>query len=125
GDPVVERVKELTGGGASYAIDTTAVSPVVKQAQQSLRVRGTLVALGLGPAEYAIDAVDLLQNGKIIRSSIEGECDPQVSIPQLLRMRADGTFDVDRLVTTYPVTQINQAIADVTSGKVVKPVLLW
>jgi len=45
---VVERVKELTGGGASYAIDTTAISEVVKQAQQALRPRGTLVALGLG-----------------------------------------------------------------------------
>ncbi|WP_232676431.1 NAD(P)-dependent alcohol dehydrogenase [Nocardioides sp. R-C-SC26] len=125
GDPVVERVKELTGGGASFAIDTTAVSSVVKQAQQALRVRGTLVALGLGPAEYAIDAIDLLQNGKIIRSSVEGESDPQITIPELLQMRADGRFDVDGLVTTYPYTQINQAIDDVASGKVVKPVLVW
>ncbi len=118
-------VKELTGGGASYAIDTTAVSSVVKQAQQSLKVRGTLVALGLGPEEYAIDAIDLLQNGKIIRSSIEGESDPQEMIPRLLQMRADGAFDVDDLVTTYPFAQINSAIDDVTSGKVVKPVLVW
>jgi aryl-alcohol dehydrogenase len=37
---VVEKVKELTGGGATYAIDTTAISAVVKQAQQSLKSRG-------------------------------------------------------------------------------------
>src|SRR3954454_13222017 len=35
-DSVVDRVKELTGGGATYAIDTTALPAVVKQAQQSL-----------------------------------------------------------------------------------------
>ncbi|MGA8258488.1 MAG: NAD(P)-dependent alcohol dehydrogenase [Nocardioides sp.] len=123
--PVPERIKELTGGGASYAIDTTAVSAVVKQAQQSLKVRGTLVALGLGPEEYTIDAIDLLQNGKIIRSSIEGESDPQEMIPRLLQMRAEGNFACDDLVTSYPFAQINAAIADVASGKVVKPVLVW
>lgn len=128
GDPefnVVEKVKELTGGGASYAIDTTAISPVVKQAQQSLRVRGTLVALGLGPEEYAIDAIDLLQTGKIIRSSIEGDSDPQEMVPRLIALNAAGEFDVDDLITTYPFTEINQAVADVLAGKVVKPVLVW
>jgi aryl-alcohol dehydrogenase len=122
---VVEKVKELTGGGATYGIDTTAVPAVVKQAQQSLAIRGTLVALGLGPEEYVIDAIDLLQNGKVIRSSIEGESDPQTMIPRLLAMRAAGDFDVDGLVTTYPFADIQQAIDDVTSGAVVKPVLVW
>lgn len=122
---VPERVKELTGGGASYAIDTTAISPVVKQAQQSLGMRGTLVALGLGAEEYAIDAIDLLQSGKIIRSSVEGDSDPLEMIPRLIEMRAAGDFDVDHLVTTYPHTQITQAIDDVLAGRVVKPVLVW
>src|SRR5690606_26407521 len=94
---VPDRVKELTGGGAAYAIDTTAVSAVVKQAQLSLRARGTLVALGLGAEEYAVDAIDLLQSGKVIRSSIEGDSDPQEMIPRLLAMRADGRFEVDHL----------------------------
>jgi len=122
---VVEKVKELTGGGASYAIDTTAISAVVKQAQQSLRVRGTLVALGLGPEEYAIDAIDLLQNGKIIRSSIEGESDPLEMLPRLIEMNRAGDFDVDDLVVTYTFEDINAAIDDVLAGRVVKPVLVW
>ncbi len=123
---VPDRVKELTGGrGATGGIDTTARSAVVKQAQQSLAPGGTLVALGLGDEEYAVDAIDLLQNGKTIRSSIEGDSDPQEMIPRLLRMRADGDFDVDGLVTTYPFAEIGAAIDDVLAGKVVKPVLVW
>lgn len=122
---VPDRVKELTGGGASFAIDTTAVSAVVKQAQQSLRNRGTLVALGLGAEEYAIDAIDLLQSGKVIRSSIEGESDPRTMIPRLLELRAEGRFDVEGLVRTYPFAQINSAVDDVVAGRVVKPVLVW
>ncbi|MCW2755723.1 MAG: xylB [Marmoricola sp.] len=122
---VVAKVKELTGGGASYSIDTTAISAVVKQAQQSLKVRGTLVALGLGPDEYAIDAIDLLQTGKIIRSSIEGDSDPQEMVPRLIALNAAGEFDVDGLIATYPFSEINTAVADVLAGKVVKPVLVW
>jgi aryl-alcohol dehydrogenase len=122
---VVDRVKELTGGGATYAIDTTAISEVVKQAQQSLRIRGTLVALGLGAEEYAIDAIDLLQNGKIIRSSIEGESDPLEMLPRLIEMNLAGDFDVDDLVVTYPFEDIDAAIEDVLAGRVVKPVLVW
>jgi aryl-alcohol dehydrogenase len=121
---VVDAVKELTGGGPRFGIDTTAIPTVVKQAQQSLAMRGTLVALGLGAEEYVLDAVDLLQNGKTVMSSIEGDSDPQQMIPRLLEMREAGTFDLDRLVATYPFAEINTAVADVTSGKVVKPVLV-
>jgi aryl-alcohol dehydrogenase len=122
---VVERVKELTGGGASYAIDTTAISDVVRQAQQSLRVRGTLIALGLGAEEYTIDAIDLLQTGKVIKASIEGDSDPQEMVPRLIELNAAGSFDVDDLIATYPFSEINTAVADVLAGKVVKPVLVW
>jgi aryl-alcohol dehydrogenase len=124
-ESVVDRVKELTGGGAAYGIDTTAIPEVVKQAQQSLAVRGTLVALGLGAPEYVVDAIDLLQAGKTVTSSIEGDSDPQEMVPRLLEMRAAGTFPMDDLVTTYPAEEIGQAVADVTSGAVVKPVLVW
>ena len=122
---VVDRVRELTGGGAAYGIDTTAIPDVVKQAQQSLAARGTLVALGLGAEEYVLDAIDLLQGGKTVMSSIEGDADPQEMVPRLIAMRAAGTFPMDDLVATYPADQINQAVEDVTSGVVVKPVLVW
>jgi aryl-alcohol dehydrogenase len=123
--PIVDRVRALTGGGATHAIDTTAIPAVVKQAQQSLAPRGTLVALGLGAEEYPIDAIDLLQNGKTVRSSVEGDADPQDMVPRLIAMNQAGDFDVDDLVTTYPFTEINSAVEDVLAGKVVKPVLVW
>ena len=123
--PVVDRVKELTVGGASYAIDTTAIPDVVLQAQHALRARGTLVALGLGAPEYRIDAIDLLSTGKIVRSSIEGDADPRLMVPELIRRRAEGSFAVDHLVTTYPFERIDDAIADMLGGKVVKAVLTW
>src|SRR3954454_10844412 len=122
---IVDRVKALTGGGATYGIDTTAIPAVVKQALQSLGIRGTLVALGLGAEEYAVDAIDLLQGGKTMTSSIEGDSDPQEMVPRLIEMRAAGTFPMDDLVTTYPADDISRAVEEVSSGAVVKPVLVW
>lgn len=124
-EDVVAAVRELTGGGSSYAIDTTAVPAVVKQGLQGLRSRGTLVALGLGADEYPVDATDLLQGGKRLMSSLEGDSDPREMVPRMIQMRAEGTLDLDPLVTTYPFAEINTAVADVLAGKVVKPVLVW
>ncbi|MDI6910219.1 NAD(P)-dependent alcohol dehydrogenase [Nocardioides sp.] len=124
---VVERVKELTGGGATYGIETTAVPSVLKEAAQSLGVQGTLVVLGLDMSrpEFPVDAIDLLQNGKVVRGSVEGDSDPQEMVPRMLRMNAEGRLPLDDLVTTYPFGEINSAIADVLAGRVVKPVLVW
>jgi len=122
---VVDRVEELTDGGATYGIDTTAVPAVVKQAQQSLGIRGTLVVLGLGPEEYVVDAIDMLQNGKVVKGSVEGDSDPQVMVPRLISLHAEGRFDLDELITTYPFAQINTAVGAVLAGEVVKPVLVW
>jgi aryl-alcohol dehydrogenase len=124
-EAVVQAVRDLTGGGASYAIDTTAVPSVVKQGMQALGSRGTLVALGLGAEEYPIDATDLLQGGKRLMSSLEGDSDPQVMVPRMIGMRAEGVLDLDPLVTTYDFADINTAVADVLAAKVVKPVLVW
>ncbi|WP_435742476.1 NAD(P)-dependent alcohol dehydrogenase [Nocardioides sp. SYSU DS0663] len=125
GPTVVDRVKELTGGGATYAIDTTAVPAVVKQAQQSLGVRGELVVLGLGAEEYQLDAIDMLQNGKVVKGSVEGDSDPQEMVPRLIAMHAAGQLPVDEWIRTYPFEEIGTAVADLHDGTVVKAVLTW
>lgn len=124
-DGVVAAVKDLTGGGPTGAIDTSAVPAVVKQAQLALASRGTLVPLGLGPEEWVLDAADLLASGKVVRSSVEGDADPKTFIPELIALREQGLFALDDLVTTYPAADIARAVADVEAGTVVKPVLVW
>lgn len=123
--PLAEQVKALTDGGVDFAIDTTAKAEVVLSAQRALRSGGTLVALGLGATEYAVDAIDLLQGGKTITSCVEGDVDPMQFIPQMIDMRAGGLLETDAYVRTYPADRIDDAVADMLSGRVVKPVLVW
>lgn len=122
---VVDRVKELTGGGATHALDTTGVAAVVRDGAAALRPRGELAILGLGAPEITLDAIDVMMNGKIVRGSVEGDSDPQEMVPRLLALAADGRFDVDHLITGYPFTEIAAAVADSASGVAVKPVLTW
>jgi len=49
---------------------------------------------------------------------------PQLFIPRLIDLWKRGRFPFDRLITRYPLHQINQAEADATSGASVKPVLI-
>ena len=101
-EQVVAGVREATQGGPTFGVETTAVPEVVRQAVDVLGPTGKLVVLGLSMAtpEFSVDAVDLLQNGKTIRGSIEGDSDPQVMIPQLIAANSSGAFDVDGLMQT-------------------------
>ena len=123
GDPV-ELVRDITRGRATHALDTTGRTDVISGALASLDARGSLCLVALGPREVTFDHLDLLTRGKTVRGSIEGDSTPQELIPHLIDLWQGGAFPIDRLVTTYSFTDIEQAIDDQVNGRVVKPVLI-
>lgn len=54
----------------------------------------------------------------------QGRPVPRVVIPALVDHFLAGRMPFDRLITTYPFAEINQAIHDMHDGSVIKPVLL-
>jgi len=124
GDPV-EQVRDATRGRATHALDTTGRTDVIAGALRSLDSLGVLCVVALGPTEIGFDHLDLLTRGKTVRGSIEGDADPHRLIPDLIDQWRSGRLPVDRLVTTYPFADIEQAIADQQAGLVVKPVLTF
>jgi aryl-alcohol dehydrogenase len=63
------------------------------------------------------------KKGQQFLSVIQGDSVPQRFIPEMIGHHRAGRFPFDRLVKFYDFTMINQAIADVRSGKTIKPVL--
>ncbi|WP_174550038.1 NAD(P)-dependent alcohol dehydrogenase [Nocardia arthritidis] len=124
-DDIVPEVRKLTDGGATHALDTTGSSRVLATAAAGAALGGTVVAVGLGTGVPEIDLRDIVLGGKGIRGCLEGDAVPATFIPHLLDLYAAGRFPIDRLVTTYPHTDINVALAEQRDGKVVKPVLTW
>lgn len=121
----LEEVREATGGGASHALDTTSAPAVITAALAGLAPRGTLVIVGSGTAPFTMLGNDLIVQGKTIRGSIEGDAEPQDFIPRLLEWHRTGRFPVERLITRYPFSEINSAVADAMSGAAIKPVLVF
>ncbi|XRQ06758.1 NAD(P)-dependent alcohol dehydrogenase [Actinomadura welshii] len=118
------QIRAISGGeGVQYSFDTTAVPEVVSTAVASLRTTGVCGLVGVGAAEYTLDA-NLLLMGRTVKGIIEGDAVPQTFIPKMIELWRQGRFPFDRLITSYPLDQINQAEADAQSGKVVKPVLV-
>jgi aryl-alcohol dehydrogenase len=122
---VVEKVLAITGTGAHFSIDTTANLKVMRQAVDCLGPRGVcgLVGASRPGDELALDAVSVMSGGKVVRGIVEGDADPDVFIPELIALHKAGLFAFDRLVRFYPLSQINQAVADGESGRVIKPVV--
>ena len=120
-----DRLRALTGGGATHAIDTTASETIIKHAVAALASQGELVLLGVGAPELQIDALSLIRGGKSIRGSIEGDADPKTFIPKLLAWYHDGRFPVENVIRTYPFAKVHDAFADLASGDVIKPVLVF
>ncbi|MGQ4618910.1 zinc-binding dehydrogenase [Nocardia sp. R7R-8] len=122
-DPaLVDRIREITGGGATHAFDTTSVPSVIRGAALALGALGVLVVVGIGNPEISFDAVDLIVGGKTVRGCIEGDADSRKFIPQLLEWHAQGKFPIEKVITRYRFEQINTAVAD-AAGAVIKPVL--
>jgi aryl-alcohol dehydrogenase len=124
-DSAPEAIKAITGVGVDYTFETTASMVVLRQAIDVLAPRGMCGFVGGAPkgAEVTIDVEHVMTGGRIIRGIIEGDANPDVFLPKLIELHRLGRFPIDRLTTFYPFADINTAIDDALSGKVVKPVL--
>ena len=117
-------VRRITGGGAHFALETSAVPAVFRVAVDGLRALGTCVLVGSArPGTEASFEMPVLQGGRTVRGVIQGDSRPRDFIPRLVDLFMDGRFPLDRLVTRYPFADINRAAADATSGAAIKPVL--
>jgi aryl-alcohol dehydrogenase len=123
-DDVVVEVRQRSGGGVNYSLDTTANPMAFKQAVNCLKILGVCGLIGgTSPGiEVSLEMNHILP-GRTVRGIIQGDSVPQRFIPQLIDWYVDGRFPFDRLISYYPFAEINQACADMAEGKVIKPVL--
>jgi aryl-alcohol dehydrogenase len=126
-EDAVARIREITGGGVNYALDTTGNKFVFAQMTKSLGVlgHGALVGAAAPGTESPIDIGSLLLSGLKISMVIEGDSVPQTFIPQLISLYEAGVFPFDKLVKKYDFADINEAFADSESGVTLKPVVIF
>jgi aryl-alcohol dehydrogenase len=123
----VARVREITGLGARFAIDTTGRPAVFRQMVDALAPQGfaALVGAAAPGTEATVDIGAFLVNSPTVTAVIEGDAVPQTFIPHLVDLYQAGRFPFDKLVKTYPFSEINQAFADSEAGITIKPVVVF
>jgi S-(hydroxymethyl)glutathione dehydrogenase/alcohol dehydrogenase len=117
---VIQAIDGIVGtDGIDVAIDNTGNVDVISLASRLTGTRGRTVLVGVPPkgATASISTLPLHFEKRLVGSH-GGESRPDVDIPRYVRMVEDGRLSLDGVVgRRYPLDQINEAIADMTSGR--------
>ena len=97
GRNVVTALKAITGVGVDFALDTTGLASVIRQATDALAPRGRCAILGASKlgTELTLDAVHMMTGGRHLFGTVEGNSTPAQIIPEILALHAQGRFPFD------------------------------
>ncbi len=124
---VTAAIRAIVPHGLDFALETSGREPVVEAALAALGSHGMLGLVGVPPrpdSSVSINLATVITYGHRIIGIVEGDTDLDGFIPELIALHRDGRFPFERLVTTYPLDQINQAVAAQHRGDCIKAVLI-
>lgn len=125
GVDVAAKVKDITGNGTDFALETTGAEPCIKASVNSIKPRGIDAVVGIaGDVTFNVND-DIMGESKTIAGVIEGDAVPQLFIPKIVRYYKKGLFPFDQLTKFYRFEDINQAFTDSATGKVIKPIVVF
>jgi aryl-alcohol dehydrogenase len=112
--------------GVQYMVDSAGVEQLIAAAVPGLAIRGTLGLVATPPGverTLGLPWGNLLLRGQVVRGFIEGHSVPEIFIPRMIDLYAQGRFPFDRLVRFYRFEEINQAVDDQKRGVTIKAIL--
>ncbi len=123
-DPVA-AVHEICGGPADFSMDAAGNVNVLRQAADSVGMRVTVALIGGAPAgaSCSLDHMSTLWGKKVV-GILGGEGRSDSLIPTLITLNAQGRFPYHRLIETFPLEAVNEALEASHHGDVIKPVLV-
>jgi Zn-dependent alcohol dehydrogenase len=132
-DPAAEDMRQAVqaltqGRGADYVFVTVGSTKAIQQGLGLLRRAGTLVVVGMpaSGAKAELEAVEFAYDGQRLLGSNMGSTRLRVDVPKLVELYQQGRLRLDELITTrYPLAQINEAIAAVKRGEVLRNLIVF
>lgn len=125
GTDLAEALAEITGGrGADRIMDATGVPSVITAGMSSLAPGGVFALVGAPPfgTTVPVDVNAMLPGRSVVGVTI-GAAQQHSLIPALVTLHSQGRLPVEKIVTGYDFTQIQEAADDIHSGRTIKPVL--
>lgn len=120
-----QRVMQLTGGGADYAIECVGSVDVVAQALASLNMAGKCIIVGSPPPGSMLNvAPTQFAMGKTLTGCLQGSIRASVDVPRYIDLYMMGKLPLEKLVTrSYSLDQINDAFKAIEEGEVIRSVI--
>ena len=127
GDEAVAAIRDATAGGAAFVFESVGNEMVLAQAYAATRRGGTTIATGLPhPARmFAVPAVSLVAEERIVRGSYMGSAVPLRDLPRFVALYQAGRLPVDRLLThRLTLDEINEGFDRLADGAAVRQVVI-
>lgn len=123
---ICAAVREILPAGVDYVFDTTGIPALQTAGMDCLAPKGAMGVVGMNPPGTPPpgEMRAVMRAGLTIRGIIEGDSDPDSFIPEMVGWFLDGKLPFDRMITTYPLSAINEAVRDHKDGSCLKAVLL-
>jgi len=125
-EDVIEAVREATGGGLDYVIETAGSIPAMNLAYSIAARGGTVVSAGLpaSTATFSYLQGALVSDEKRIMGSYMGSCVPKRDIPRFIALYQRGKLPVQKLRSGYlGFEEINEGFDRLADGAVLRQVL--
>lgn len=120
-------IRAILPDGVEFALESSGCETVVETALGTLSSHGLLGLVGVPPGPESgitVNLASLITYGHRIHGIVEGDSDLDTFIPELVELYRSGRFPFNRLVQTFPLRHINDAIAAQATGDCVKAVLI-
>jgi len=125
---VVDKIVELTGGGADYSFDCTGNTDVMRQALECCH-RGWGVSVIIGVAESGKEISTRpfqLVTGRVWKGTAFGGARGRTDTPKLVDWYMDKKIEIDPLIThQMPLEKINDAFHLMHEGKSIRSVVVF
>lgn len=125
---VVARVREATGSGVDFAIETAGSERVLADAYAATKRGGTTITVGLPAPDrmLSLPAVSLVAEERTLKGSYMGSAIPARDIPRYVALYRAGRLPVDRLLThVLALDEINEGFDRLARGEAIRQVLLF
>jgi len=120
-----QRITEIIGGGADYAIECIGNVNVIAQAFSSINIGGKCVVVGMAPVTdmLTVAPYEFLM-GKTMVGCVQGDIRASIDIPRYVDLYMAGKLPIDKLISRYyGVDDINEAFRALEKGEVIRSVI--
>lgn len=126
GDPV-EKIIEMTGGGADYTFEAIGNAKVAEQCFDALARGGTATVIGMIPVGHKVELTGSAFLGeKKIQGSSMGSNRFRIDMPNYIEFDLQGRLKLDQMITRrLRLEDVNEAFRAMKAGEVARSVIMF